>query len=69
VAGDPHAIASQAPQQPTAGKEEQLIQAVQGVGTSVQIRNAAGQTLPRQVLLFVLGCPPPKMGKSNVDFS
>lgn len=47
--GDLHVIASRAP---TAGGEEQLPGAAQGVGTSVQIRNAAGQTLPSQVLLF-----------------
>lgn len=50
---------------PSAGGEEQLPGAAQGVLTSVQIRNAAGQTLPSQELLFGLFVS--SLGKTNVD--
>lgn len=64
--GDPDVTTSHARQRPAPRGEEQLAHAAQGGDASLQSRNAAGQTLPREVLVCCFFFSPP-LGKTSVD--
>lgn len=53
------AIASRARLPAAADSEKELREAARGAGTSAQVRNAAGQTLPAEALLSGLSPPKP----------